>query len=255
MVVKKKLGIIGGMGARAGASFLQAVIAHSPAVTDQDFIEIILHNNSAIPDRSRHILHNEPSPLPELHRSLQVLNDNAVQVIALACITSYFYFDQLIPHTRALILHPVRLAADAIVEHHPHIKKIGLLATSGTIRSGLFHTELRARGLEVVTLPPAAQEDLFMRSVYMPNGLKSATISEKARHLFLQTIPLLEEAGAELILAGCSEVPLALNQQLVRLPYLDTLDLLAREAVYSCYGTAAPELKDTTAFPDILYSF
>lgn len=45
----KKLGIIGGMGTRAGMSFMNKVVDYSPAARDQEFIEIILHNNHIHP--------------------------------------------------------------------------------------------------------------------------------------------------------------------------------------------------------------
>src|SRR4051812_41760806 len=98
---KKKLGIIGGMGSRAGSIFFQKIIDYSPADTDQEFLEIIFHNNSVIPDRTRAIIYNEVSPLNDILKSIDLFNQNKVEVIALGCITSYYYYNQIITHTRA----------------------------------------------------------------------------------------------------------------------------------------------------------
>src|SRR5580693_8367646 len=97
--MKKKLGVIGGMGSRAGSFFLQKLIDYSPAEKDQDFLEIIFHNNSSVPDRTRAIVYKEASPLSHILRSVDLFNQNEVEVIAMGCITAYFYYDQIVSHT------------------------------------------------------------------------------------------------------------------------------------------------------------
>lgn len=231
----KKLGIIGGMGSRAGSLFFQRVIEYSPATTDQDFIEILMHNNSRIPDRTRAILYREQSPLAEITRSIHILNNEKVEVIVLPCITSYYYFNELSLCTDATIIHPVNLLHDHLTDNYPDIQKIGLLATTGTIKSQLIHRALQKRGIETVTLNDHVQENVLMQALYMKGGLKSAVVSPEAKSMLLSTIPLLEDAGAQLIVAACSEIPTVLNQDMVDLPFIDMMDLLARETIKHCY--------------------
>lgn len=236
MKAVKKLGIIGGMGSRASAQFLQKIVDYSPAITDQDFIEIILHNNSRIPDRTRAIVYNQESPLEELLRSLTLFNSQKVDVIALACVTSYFYAEALATYTEAKIINPVSVACKTISTNYKGVKKVGLLATTGTIKSGLFHKELKKYNIEAITLYDSDQENYFMKSVYMENGLKSAVISDESRNLFYKSIPKLEQLGAELLVGGCSEVQLVLEQSKVNLPFVDAIDVLAKEVVSQCYN-------------------
>jgi aspartate racemase len=232
----KKLGIIGGMGSRAGYYFLKKVIEYCPAATDQDFIEIIHHNNSRIPDRTRCIVYDEASPTPEIARSLQMFNENEVDVIALACNTSYFFYPEFSRYTDAIILHPVEILRKYIQTNYPEVQKVGLLATTGTINTGLFHQELLSNGFEVVVPDPYDQEEAFMKSVYMKNGLKSSPVCQEAVDLMKSLVPKLLSKGAEVIIGGCSEVPIVLNAFNVPVPFLDPMDLLAREAVAYCYG-------------------
>ena len=236
MKPKKKLGIIGGMGSRASSIFLQRIIEYSPAETDQEFIEIILHNNASIPDRTRAIIYNEPSPVNEILRSIKLFNENNVDVIALACITSYHFYGQIAPFSNAEILNPVKLLLNEIEENHQSVKKIGLLATTGTIHSRLFHNELESCELEVVSLSPYEQEEYFMKAVYMKNGLKSSSISEEAIQLLLKASDKLINKGAEIIVGACSEVPIVLTQSKLTIPFIDSIDLLARESVNQCYN-------------------
>ena len=235
-MVKKKLGIIGGMGSRAGACFLQKIIDYSPAESDQEFLEIIYHNNAAIPDRTRAIVYNERSPIDAILRSVDIFNRNEVEVIALSCITSYYYYRQIIDHTNAYVINPLHLIFKSIEEEYAGALRIGILATTGTINSGLFHQELGIKGLDVVTLDHKDQENLFMRAVYMKNGFKSAHISQDARDLMSRSIDKLSEQNVDLIIGGCTEVSVAISPGMVDFPYIDTLDLLAKQTVDHCYN-------------------
>jgi len=61
-VSKKKLGIIGGMGSHAGVWLFNRITELSYAQKDQEYLDILVHNNSAIPDRTRAIVYKEASP-------------------------------------------------------------------------------------------------------------------------------------------------------------------------------------------------
>jgi aspartate racemase len=233
---KKKLGIIGGMGSRAGAFFFKKIIDYCPANNDQEFLEIIFHNNSPVPDRTMAIVYNEPSPLADLMQSIQLFNQNKVEVIAMGCITAYYYYNQICACTSATILNPLFIIAENLKKNYTDVKRVGILATTGSIKTGLFHRELKACNAEIVTLDPQNQEDLFMRSVYMKNGFKSAVISPEAYRLMEQAIEKLIERKVDLIVGGCTEVSIAIDATGIHVPYLDGLDLLARSTVAYCYG-------------------
>ncbi|MVT11415.1 aspartate/glutamate racemase family protein [Chitinophaga tropicalis] len=233
---KKKLGIIGGMGSRAGAFFLKKIIDYSPAESDQEFPEIIFHNNSLTPDRTRAIVYNEPSPLSSLLRSVDLFNRNQVEVIAMGCITAYYYYDQIIQHTDAKVINPLYAAVEHINSYYPGARRIGLLATTGTIRSRLFHKVLNRNGMDVITLDRVKQEDIFMRAVYMKNGFKSAHISDEARRQMYDAMEEISALDVDIIIGGCTEVSIGIDPKSVDLPYLDLLDLLAREMVEHCYS-------------------
>ncbi|MDO7888075.1 aspartate/glutamate racemase family protein [Hymenobacter cheonanensis] len=232
---KKKVGIIGGMGARAGMLLLKHVIEKSPAKTDQEFLEIVLHSNSVIPDRTRAILYNEPSPLPELLRSVALLNAQGVDLIVSACVTSYYYYEAMQLHSRAQLLHPVRLVARHILNTYGRRARVGILATSGTIQTGLFQDVLAREEISYVVLPPALQEDGFMQSVYMENGLKSAVICQNAKDRFFACIHYLKEQGVDVIIGGCTEVAIMADEVGPATPLINVLEVLAQEVVNQSY--------------------
>lgn len=235
MTAKKTLGIVGGMGSRAASMLFRKIIDCSPAVKDQDFIEIVLHNNSAIPDRTQAIVYGGASPIKEILRSIELFNQSRVDVVVLACVTSYHFLEEIQPHSKAEIINPIALVKEHILENYGFVKKIGLLATTGTLKTKLFQNEFQDSGIEMVLLNEEDQENIFMESVYMENGLKSSEISNKALNLFNQALPKLIAQGAELIIGGCTEVQIVLNNKIDNVPYIDVMDVAAKEVIRRCY--------------------
>ena len=233
---KKKLGVIGGMGARAGVMLLRKIIDYSPAESDQEFLEILFHNNSLIPDRTKAIVYNEPSPLDHLLRSVDIFNDNQVDVIVMGCITAHYYYDQISRHTNAVVINPLHFIYESINKVNGQVKRVGLLATTGAIRTGLIHKVLEDYGIEVVTLDAEDQENLFMQAVYMKNGFKSAHISDDARSLLLKAMERLAGLKVDVIIGGCTEVSIEMDARSIAFPYVDMLDLLAKKTVDCCYN-------------------
>ncbi len=235
MTAKKKLGIVGGMGSRAASILFRKIIDCSPAIKDQDFIEIVLHNNSAIPDRTQAIVYGGASPVREILRSIELFNQSNIDVVVLACVTSYHFFEEIQRHSKAEIINPISLVKEHILEHYGFVKKIGLLATTGTLKTGLFQNEFQDSDIEIALLNEEDQENIFMESVYMKNGLKSSKISNKALTLFNQALPKLINQGAELIIGGCTEVQIVLNNKIDQVPYIDVMDIAAKEIIRRCY--------------------
>lgn len=228
----KTLGIISGMGTRAGLLFVNKLTDRIEAPKDQDFPEFILHNNSCIPDRTLAIVYGEESPEKQLLRSIKMLNENNVDFIVSSCVTSYFFIDQFEIKLRNNILNPIDLVFSRIVHQYKDYKKIGLLATTGTVQSKMFHKRFENSSLELITLNAHDQEEKFMKSVYMNGGFKSSTILPEAHELFEASVLALQTQGAELIIGGCTEAQIG-YEKLKRddVFYIDVIDVLIDEVI------------------------
>jgi aspartate racemase len=237
MKSKKKLGILGGMGSHAAVWLFQRIITLSSADKDQDYLEIVLHNNTAIPDRTRSIVYGEASPLEELKRSIQIFNDTEVEVAVLACMTAHFYYKNLAEIFHGKIMNPI----DHIIEEFSSnrdfsgIKTVGVIGSTGLIKSKLIHNRLAEIGIKVVTLNDYEQEEYFMKPLYNPKGIKTGVIDDHIRSMFFKQEKILTDSGAELIIGACSEVPLIMDK-CVKVPFIDTFQLLAKKVVQYCYS-------------------
>lgn len=230
--MKRKLGIIGGMGSQAGAWLLQRIITLSPAGSDQEHLEILLHNNSVIPDRTRAIVDGETSPVAEIQRSVRLLNDGGVDVIILACMTSYYFYEDILKCSMAKIIHPVPIILNELARNGS-LTKVGLIGSPGLLRSRLFQDILEPNGIEVLTLSDEAQQKYFIQPVY--HMMKAGKPSEEMKELFLVHISLLKSQGAEVIIGACSEIPLIIERNSLSIPFIDVFELLANKTVDYCY--------------------
>jgi len=233
---KKFLGILGGMGPAAGAYLFQKILAHTPAKTDQDHLEILLYSNSAVPDRTQGILGLGPSAEPELMRSVKFLHDAGVRCILIACVTAHHYLSGLRQCVTTPILSIVEETADHSTKAFGEKKRIGLLATTGTLKAGVFQDEFTRRSLEAVCLPEPLQETLVMHAIYGSDGIKAGRVDGGAREMLFKACDSLVERGADLLVAGCTEIPLVLQEKVHAAPLVDPMDVLARSAVRFCLG-------------------
>ncbi len=231
----KNVGIIGGMGSRASSNLINRIVEYCPAKTDQDYIEFILHNNSLIPDRTESIVYRGASPMPELIRSVNLMNRNSVDFIIMACITAYHYYPELLNHAKSEILNPVLVLKRLLIEQFPHCRNIGILATTGSLQSGIFDQLTIDTDFQLVTLNSSEQEELFMNSIYGELGMKSYKPSSQAVEDVRMSASVLIKNNADLVIGGCTEVSLAIKPNSLNVPFIDLVDLLATETVKRCY--------------------
>lgn len=224
----KKLGVIGGLGPMATVYFLQLITQMSDAAADQEHMEILVHSNPRIPDRTRYILgESSESPLPLMTEAGRGLASQGADLIAVPCVTAH-YFHSRLEETIGL---PVLNAPEetALCLREAGVSKAGILATDGTVQCGLVQRALAAQEITCI-VPEQEGQAAVMSLIYEdikagkePNPLKLEKVSER---LFLR--------GAQVVLLGCTELSLVKRDFCLGAGYLDILEVLARKAVLSC---------------------
>jgi aspartate racemase len=111
------------------------------------------------------------------------------------------------------------------------VRKIGLIATTGTVHTGLFQTAFHERGIELVLPTPDIQRKWVMEAIYGKEGIKAIGPSEGSRRLIFEASQTLIDHGVQAILAGCTEVPLVLKEGELSVPVIDPLAILARASI------------------------
>jgi aspartate racemase len=224
------IGILGGMGPEATNRLCALITALTPARGDQEHVPVITYNNPRIPDRVRGVYGGGESPVPELVRTARVLEDAGADMILMPCNLAHFFIKEIQSAVRVPLLDMVEETVGFVVERHPLCRGAGLLASSPTIRCRLFDDPFRRHGVEVLVPNDEEQESKVMAAIYGPEGIKSGR-KERPRALLKDAAQSLAAAGACVVIAGCTEVPLVLSQADVSVPVVDPLEVIAGVAV------------------------
>jgi aspartate racemase len=223
------LGILGGMGPEATVAFYSRMIQKTRVEKDQDHFRVIIDSNSKIPDRTAAILNNGPSPLSEMLASIKVLEQANVKRVAIPCITAHFYLEELRKQTNIHVLSALEVLNETIASEYPDISKIGILATTGTVKTGLFNVHLQP--LQMIYPTEESQTKKVMMAIYGEEGIKKRGLSQKSLNLLIAAGNELIEKGAELIVAGCTEIGVILSAEHFNIPFLDPMDVLAEAMI------------------------
>jgi aspartate racemase len=229
MTKKKLVGVIGGMGPEATVDFFHKLIKSTPAVKDQDHLRVIIDNNTNIPDRTQAILGKGPSPVEEIRKSAKLLDNAGAEIIVMSCNTAHYYYDEIVNDVNAEFLHTMKVVAKHIISMYPAVKRVGLLATTGTIETKLYHNAFKEVGLKIIVPDDFTQLEV-MEAVYAPWGIKAGKYSD-ANTVLKRSAQKLISDGAELLVMGCTEIPLALAKKDVQVNLLDSTEVLANEVV------------------------
>ncbi|KAB2336189.1 amino acid racemase [Cytobacillus depressus] len=218
--MQKVVGIIGGMGPLATVDLMNKIISYTPAMKDQDHIHIIADNYSQIPDRTTAILGKGIDPTPYIVQSAQRLQNAGAELLVIACNTAHFFYEAAEKSVSIPILH-MPLETTRFVQEN-NIKKVGLLATDGTIKSKLYQNSCRNYRIDVIE-PDKELQEKVMEGI---SAIKGGNLEAGFLHLSM-VANQLKENGAEAIIAGCTEVPLVLKSS-ENICIIDPTEILAK---------------------------
>jgi aspartate racemase len=236
--MKKTIGILGGMGPEATAYFYELIVTQTKAETDQEHIKALIYSNPKIPPRTDAILKRGPSPTPLIVEGFQCLKDSGADFVVMPCVTAHYFYPEVkdqveIPFV-SLLDEAVKWAKNEV----PELRKAGLVASSGTLESRLFHNAFAQASIEVIT-PEEEEQDQVMDAIFGPKGIKAGFTSGFPKETLVSIAKVLIARGADAIIAGCTEVPLVLKDLDIPVPLIEPLRIAAR----ACILEAGYELK------------
>ena len=229
----KVIGILGGMGPEATLDCFGKIIKNTPAKSDRDHIRVVMDSNPGIPDRIAAILGEGESPVSALIAGCRGLEKTGADFIIIPCVTVHFFLPQIQAQSPLPILSIFDAVAEAIQADFPAAKTVGLLGTVATVESGLIQKRLAQEKIHTL-VPDSAQQSKIVDAIKdIKDTRPSRTKSEITNALIEAARSLIDKEpdGADAIIAGCTEIPLALAQEHLPVPYFDSLTILARAAI------------------------
>jgi aspartate racemase len=224
-----RIGILGGMGPSAGVLLQQLIIEATPANKDQDHIQVVCFTNPQIPDRTVSLKENDGKKfVAAISESIKILEKAGVDVLVLPCNTSHARLREIQKETILPIMDMVNLTVLSLQSRGFDTKKIGVLATNGSVTENVYQNSLAKYNLLPVLPSPVFQEKL-MKLIY---AIKSGINSSFALDGLEKIICHLTNSGAEIIILGCTELSLYAKELRKKgHPIVDPLLIVAQELV------------------------
>lgn len=221
------VGVIGGMGPAATADFFRLLVEATPAKRDQDHLHVLIDNNPGVPDRQDALLRGGPSPAPALAAAAQRLVAMGAELLVMPCNTAHAWSQSVREAVRTPFLSIIDATLQETRDRHPDVARVGVLATTGCLVAGLYQNALSASGIECLVLPAELQH----RFSGLIAGMKGSGADDSARHEMVGLAEALATAGAEVLIAGCTEVPLLIEGAETPVPLVSSTHALARRTV------------------------
>ena len=228
--MKKTIGILGGMGPLATADLFRKIVTMTKAGCDNDHIRIYIDDNPSIPDRTAAILSGGKDPTPIMADSLKKLEACGADCIIMPCNTAHYFLPRLQAMTEVPFLSMLEATAKTCAKTFPG-KTAAILATKGTLATGLYEEALKAQGVAYL-VPDADEQDALMRVIY--EGVKADAAPEAYRADMEGVMETLAAKGADYFILGCTELPVAADLLGLTQPMIDPTTELAKAAITFC---------------------
>lgn len=228
---KKKLGIIGGLGPAASAFFYQRITDHTEASCDQEHIDLILLSHATLPDRTACIESGDDQEIIRLLREdVKTLEALGAANIAIPCNTSHFFLKKVQEVSSVPIINMIYESVQTAIHTYPNVKRIGIMATDGTIDTGLYHKECEAVDVIPISPSPERQKDV-MSLIY--DDIKSGKEADVSK--FERVMQEFRDRECDVVILACTE--LSVYAETHELPdiCLDAMDVLVRKSI-ECSG-------------------
>lgn len=210
----------------ATVDLYKKIIDATNAEKDQDNLPILIYNNPQIPDRTDAILNGGPSPVEDIVKTGKLLEEMGADFLCLPCNTSFYFYDQIQAELNLELLNMIDLTVSYIKENA--FKKVCILATEGTLKSGIYHKKLEKEKIPYYMVDRNMQGYLtkviydFVKKNNFPDDIKFFT-DELDR--------IIQSEAVDAFVLGCTELPILFTTYHLQYKCIDPTLILARKAV------------------------
>ena len=222
-------GVLGGLGPAATVDFMSRVLTQTTAEQDQDHIRMLVDHNPTVPNRHLAIAGETPSVAPQLVAMARGLESAGADFLVMICNTAHAYADDIAAAVNIPFISLIDVTVEAVGAPP---RPVGVMAADGCLRAGLYQSALRAAGHEPVTWSDS-ELDQFMTLVYR---VKAGDRDPEIGGAMSRLAASLQFEGAEALIAGCTEIPLVLDETGLGLTLLDSTDLLVKRTIALARG-------------------
>jgi len=240
---KKIVGVLGGMGPDATVDFMSKVIARTNAINkasgkagaDQDHIRMLIDHNPKVPNRNEAIKGVGEDVGEHLADMATRLESAGADFLVMVCNTAHAFKADIEQEVQIPFVSIIDEVTVAVENTQPKNTKVGIMAAQGCLESELYQQALHDAGFQTVVWSDA-ELVAFMDILYQ---IKGGDMGEQVKQATLSLANVLIDKGAEVILAGCTEIPLVLHEDSLTVPMLSSTDILVDQVINYSLGKSS----------------
>lgn len=224
---KKTLGIIGGVGPLATMYIGEMIVRRTVAASDQEHVNMIITNNTNIPDRTAFILgESEENPVPFILSDAKKLVVAEAEVLAIPCNTAHSFYEEIQKGTELPVINMIEETARRAKKKGA--RRVGILGTTGTISTGIYQRACEQLGIDAI-VPGEAIQAVVMSLIY--DDIKAGRPADRRK--WQQIRQAMDDEACDEIILGCTELSIV-REELKLTDCIDSLLVLAEVAIEKC---------------------
>jgi len=169
---------------------------------------------------------DEAAACEQILQAAQSVEKAGAAFIVISCNDVHRFVPEITPRIGIPFLHIADVTATAIKS--AKLKSVALLGVRKTMEGDFYSGILRKHGLQVI-IPNEAEKTYIHDAIY--NELVNDIFTDATRQGYVKTIDDLASRGAEGVVLGCTEIPLLLKPEDIRIPSFSTSELHCRAAI------------------------
>lgn len=218
-----RVGIIGGMGPLATVNFYEKLVKSTPAKSDNEHIDLVILNHATLPDRTECIFNNENEKfLKKIKSDFDIMNEIGVEVIAIPCNTSHYYYNDYKNFTSIPIVNMVESSVLEIKKLG--YKKICVFSTTGTSKTKIYEKYALENNISLVEIDETDKK-YIMDTIYTikeTNDTKGEKLNEMIEKYCTDDV---------IGIVACTELSLVKINEKNKSKVIDAIDILVKETL------------------------
>jgi aspartate racemase len=227
------VGVLGGMGPQATVDLLQRIVRGTPADDDADHIRILVDNNPSVPSRIDYLLNQRgENPAPVLVKMAQGLSAQGADFLIMPCNTAHLYAAEISSAVPIPFINMIDTTVRSITGSNASTQRVGILASTAVIKTGLFENAFQAKGIPVIS-PEDADQEMIMALI---KRMKAGKQNNSDRQCLTNVASSLLQQQADCLVIACTELSALDAEMPLQVPVIDTSQCLAEETIKLALG-------------------
>ena len=229
---RKIAGVMGGMGPDATVDFMAKVIALTDSGRDQDHVHMIVDQDPTVPNRQVAISSGNDDVSAHLTAMAQRLGNAGADFLVLVCNTAHVFVDDLRERVSIPFISIIDETIAEIGRQAPDARTVGIMATDGCLDTRIYQDAVEASGRTALE-PDSEGVVELMRLI---GAIKAGDQGPDVANGMQAVAQALVDRGADVIVGGCTEIPIVFEGDGFAVPVISSTNVLAARTLAFAQG-------------------